>query len=152
MGLPRWLSNKKSACQCINAFVRTLGQEYPWRRKWQPIPAFLPGKFPWTEEPGWLHTVHGVAKSQTQLSNWVHLSNTVCLPSMGFPTTDMEGNCLPCTVSFCIRDLSIGGFCIHKSPGTNPPQIPRDNYTSSLEGFKLSLLLPKMSSQCRGSL
>ena len=24
----------------------------PWRRKWQPTPVFLPGKIPWTEEPG----------------------------------------------------------------------------------------------------
>ena len=26
-------------------------------------------KIPWTEEPGGLHTVHRVAKSQTQLSD-----------------------------------------------------------------------------------
>ena len=26
----------------------------PWRRAWQPIPVFLPGESPWTEEPGWL--------------------------------------------------------------------------------------------------
>ena len=25
-----------------------------WRRKWEPKPVFLPGKIPWTEEPGWL--------------------------------------------------------------------------------------------------
>ena len=25
--------------------VQSLGQEYPWRRKWQTIPVFLPGKF-----------------------------------------------------------------------------------------------------------
>ena len=29
----------------------------------------LAWKIPWTEEPGGLHTVHGVAKSQTQLSD-----------------------------------------------------------------------------------
>ena len=23
-----------------------------WRREWQPTPVFLPGKIPWTEEPG----------------------------------------------------------------------------------------------------
>ena len=23
-----------------------------WRRAWQPTPVFLPGKSPWTEEPG----------------------------------------------------------------------------------------------------
>ena len=37
----------------------------PWRRKWQPTPVFLPGKIPWTEEPGGA-IVHGVAQSRTQ--------------------------------------------------------------------------------------
>ena len=39
---------KESACQCrkckrrrFNPWVRRI----PWRRKWQPIPVFLPGKF-----------------------------------------------------------------------------------------------------------
>ena len=27
------------------AWVRSLGQEDPWRRKWQPTPVFLPSKF-----------------------------------------------------------------------------------------------------------
>ena len=27
------------------------------RRKWQPTPVFLPGKIPWTEEPGRLQSV-----------------------------------------------------------------------------------------------
>ena len=29
----------------------------PWRRAWQPIPVFLPGESPWTEEPGGLQSV-----------------------------------------------------------------------------------------------
>ena len=29
----------------------------PWRRVWQPIPGFLPGEFPWTEEPGRLQSM-----------------------------------------------------------------------------------------------
>ena len=28
-----------------------------WRRKWQPIPVFLPGESPWTEEPGGLQSM-----------------------------------------------------------------------------------------------
>ena len=42
-----------------------------WRRKWQPTPVFLPG-----ESHGqkiWRATVHGVAKSQTQLSDFISL-------------------------------------------------------------------------------
>ena len=45
--LPRWLSGKESASQCrrYETQVRSLGQENPpWRRKWQPTLAFLPGE------------------------------------------------------------------------------------------------------------
>ena len=50
IGLPRWLSDKESICQCrkrrrcrkcgFNPWVVKI----PWRRKWQPNPVFLPGK------------------------------------------------------------------------------------------------------------
>ena len=29
----------------------------PWRRAWQPMPVFLPGESPWTEEPGGLQSM-----------------------------------------------------------------------------------------------
>ena len=45
--LPKWHSGKESAYQCrrlrrfrFNPWVRKI----PWRRAWQPIPVFLPGK------------------------------------------------------------------------------------------------------------
>ena len=45
-GLPRWLNGKESACQCSRhrrcGFNPWVGK-IPWRRKWQPIPVFLPG-------------------------------------------------------------------------------------------------------------
>ena len=28
-----------------------------WRRQWQPTPVLLPGKSPWTEEPGGLQSM-----------------------------------------------------------------------------------------------
>ena len=40
-----------------------------WRRQWQPSPAFLPGKNPWTEKPGGLQSIE--SQSWTQLSVWV---------------------------------------------------------------------------------
>ena len=40
----------------------------PWRRARQPTPVFLPGESPWTRGTRQA-TVHGIAKSQTQLSN-----------------------------------------------------------------------------------
>ena len=36
----------------------------PWSRTWQPIPVFLPGKFPWTEEPG-MYSSWGCKESGT---------------------------------------------------------------------------------------
>ena len=47
MWLPRWRSGKESACQCRRCkrlrFSPWVGK-IPWRKKWQPTPAFLPGK------------------------------------------------------------------------------------------------------------
>ena len=33
-------------------WVVSLNWEDPWKRAWQPIPVFLPGEAPWTEELG----------------------------------------------------------------------------------------------------
>ena len=45
--LPRWRSGKESTCQCgrcrrhrFDPWVRKI----PWGKKWQPTPAFSPGK------------------------------------------------------------------------------------------------------------
>ena len=37
--------------------VRSLGQEDPLEKKWQPTPVLLPGKIPWMEEPGRLQSM-----------------------------------------------------------------------------------------------
>ena len=43
--LPWWLSGKESACSAGDqGSIPGLGK-IPWRRKWQPTPVFLPGKF-----------------------------------------------------------------------------------------------------------
>ena len=44
-GLPWWLSGKESTCQCRRCGFDPWVGEVPWRRKWQPNPVFLPGKF-----------------------------------------------------------------------------------------------------------
>ena len=43
-GLHR-LSGKKFACQCRGCEFDPWVRKIPWRRKWQPTPVFLPGKF-----------------------------------------------------------------------------------------------------------
>ena len=41
-------------------------RKIPWRRKWQPTPAFLPRKD--TDRGAWQAAVHGITKCRTQLS------------------------------------------------------------------------------------
>ena len=64
--LPRWCSGKESACQRRRPGFNPWVGKIPWRRKWQPTPVFLPGKF--HGQRGLWATVYGVSKSRTQLS------------------------------------------------------------------------------------
>ena len=43
-GLPWWFSGKESACRCRRCKFNPWIRKIPWRRKWQPTIAFLPGK------------------------------------------------------------------------------------------------------------
>ena len=69
-GLPRWLSGKKSTCYCRGGKRHGFNPRFertPWRRKWQPIPEFLPAESPWIEEPGGLQSMG----SQRVRHKWV---------------------------------------------------------------------------------
>ena len=48
-------------------------RKIPWRRAWQPTPVFLPGQFPWTEEPGRLQSTG----SQRVRHDWSDLARTL---------------------------------------------------------------------------
>ena len=57
-------------------------------------------KIPWTEEPGRLHAVHGVAKSQTRLSDFFHfhfhalekeMATHSSVPAWRIPGTEKPG-------------------------------------------------------------
>ena len=51
-GFPGSSDGKASACYVEDpGLIPGLGRS-PWRRKWPPTPVPLPGKIPWTEEPG----------------------------------------------------------------------------------------------------
>ena len=57
LGFPGGSDCKESACNAGDlGSVPRLGR-FPWRRKWQPTPVFLPREFPWTEDPGGLRSV-----------------------------------------------------------------------------------------------
>ena len=48
-------------------------RKIPWRRKWQPTPVFLPGEFH-GQRSLVSYIVHRVTKSQTWLSNKLHIT------------------------------------------------------------------------------
>ena len=48
LGLPWWLSGKEPACQCRRCKFDSWVGNIPWRRKWQLILVFLPGKQQWS--------------------------------------------------------------------------------------------------------
>ena len=45
IGVPWWLSSKEPACQGRGHRFHPWVGKIPWRKKWQPTPVFLPGKF-----------------------------------------------------------------------------------------------------------
>ena len=69
-GLSRWLSGKEPTCNARDVRRHECDpwdRKIPWRRKWQPTPVFFLGNP--IDRGVWKATVHGVTKSQTQLSN-----------------------------------------------------------------------------------
>ena len=51
--------------------VQSLGQENPLEKGMANHSSILAWRIPWTEEPDWWATVHGVAKSWTRLSDYI---------------------------------------------------------------------------------
>ena len=65
-GLLWWLRNcLKHGRPGFNPWVGNI----PWRRAWQPILVFLPGKSPWTEEPDGLQSLGSQKLDTTQTKN-----------------------------------------------------------------------------------
>ena len=46
-----------------NTWVHSLGQEDPLEEEMATYPSILAWEIPWTEEPGGLHTLHGVTEA-----------------------------------------------------------------------------------------
>ena len=68
-GLPWWLRWWIICLQCRGPRFDPWFGKIPWRRAWQHTPVFLPGESHGQRRGAWQATVHGVAKSQTQLSD-----------------------------------------------------------------------------------
>ena len=67
LGFPGGPSGKESACNAGDlGLIPGLGRSSGGAHG---TAVLLPRGSPWTEEPGELHAIHGVTKSQTQLSD-----------------------------------------------------------------------------------
>ena len=61
LGFPDGSDGKEYACN-VGDQVRSLGREDPLEKGMAIHSSILAWRIPWTEKPGGLHTVHGVAK------------------------------------------------------------------------------------------
>ena len=66
-GFPGGSEGKESACNARDPRLDLWAEKIRWRREWKPTPVFLSGEC--HGQRNWRATVHGVTKSQTQLSN-----------------------------------------------------------------------------------
>ena len=71
--LPQWASlvaqKVKNPPAMWETWVPSLGWQDPLEKGTAAHSSTLAWRIPWTEEPGGLHTVHGVPKSRTRLSD-----------------------------------------------------------------------------------
>ena len=67
--MAQWVKNPPAMQEMLDTRVQSLDLEDPRRRKRQPTPVFSPEKNHPMDRGDWWATVHGVAKSQTQLSD-----------------------------------------------------------------------------------
>ena len=75
---PRWLRGEESASQCRGYRFDPWVGKIPWRRKWQPIPVFLPGKS---------HAQRSLADySPGVAKNGIRLTMQTCMRSQGAVT------------------------------------------------------------------
>ena len=88
LGLPRWLSGKESTCQCRRHRFDPWVGKIPWRRKWWPTLAFLPGKFH-RERSLVGYSPWGCKKSDTALA-WVSMHTRSWASALHFRLSSLQ--------------------------------------------------------------
>ena len=88
--LSQWLSNEEYICQSRRRGFYSWVWKIPWRRKWQPIPAFLPREFHGQENLAccspWVPVRHNLATEQQQMCVCQSQSPTLIIPPPCFLT------------------------------------------------------------------
>ena len=101
-GLP---GGKESACQCRRHRFYPWVRKIPWRRKWQTTAVFLPGKFPWTEEPGRLQSM----RLQRVEHNWAYTHTVTWIYNLAVCVFGTQSRCILCNPVDC----SLPGSSVH---------------------------------------
>ena len=119
LGFPGWLSGK---CQCRRCRFNPLVGKIPWRRKWQPIPVFLPGES--HGQRSWWATVHRVTK---ELDTTEQLNNSLVLKRWQGVMIHIDWKCIPLSVwNGKLLGSDGGGGLTHActvGPGLGSPRL-----------------------------
>ena len=105
-GLPTWHRCKESACQCRRCEFDSWVGKIPWRRKWQPIPVFLP------EESDGQRSLEDYSPQCRK--SWTWLSDRTCTH---MPTP--SGAVLPKPLVTCSTPLRAASFPVGRE---GPPR------------------------------
>ena len=113
-GLPTWHRYKESACQCRRCEFDSWVGKIPWRRKWQPIPVFLP------EESDGQRSLEDYSPQCRK--SWTWLSDRTCTH---MPTP--SGAVLPKPLVTCSTPLRAASFPVgREGPSPLPAFIHRE--------------------------
>ena len=109
-GILRCLSGKESTCQCrSHRFYLWVGK-IPWKRKWQPIPVFLPGKSHGQRSlvgyNPWVGYSSRVAKSRTRLSTHTPLYPTSSSVSLAWTPDHLTSCCFISNIYLILSELN----------------------------------------------
>ena len=133
-GLPRWLSDKESACQGRRhkrgGFDPQVSK-IPWSRKWQPTPVILPGKF------------HG----QRSLADYIQSMESQSVDTTQRLSANLSDAFLHYITRWRPKNLfPYNGLEKKQSSNSNSSQSKRDKVSavSSQFLFYLSVISPKM--------
>ena len=117
--LPWWLSRERISLQCRRLRFSPRVRKVPWRRKWQPTPVFLPGKIPWTEEPGGLQSMGSQELDTTErLNRQCHLDSVSFIHSRRLEKSQhLAGTLEPFSSSpfFLFHPLFLGEMALNSS-------------------------------------
>ena len=122
-GRPRRLSSKEYTCQCRRgrrlSFDPSVGK-IPWRRKWQPAPIFLSGKFHEQRSlvgySPWGHKESDMIESRTTHCQWTD--------PLALSTVFPKGCGYPCS---CPRPARVGSSDTYVSDSVNS-ETPCNNH------------------------